>query len=88
MEFTLTALTFGFGLEVLEGKFMSNTITRKELTAWSNYIIGKPCPKHPQRLIQEGRHGNWCGVKNELGTWCDGGWPTKEWLESHREEKI
>jgi hypothetical protein len=61
-------------------------ITRSELNAWQQYQIGKPCAKHPGHIIKNGRFGLWCGVKTAFG-WCDGGWPTEEWLASFRKEQ-
>ena len=54
-------------------------MTGDELRHWQDWIVGKPCPKHPQSLIKDGKWGNWCGNKTDLGTWCDGGWPTEEY---------
>ena len=63
-------------------------MTTQELDAWQEYLVGKPCPKHPHTIIKNGKFGLWCGNKTELRTWCDGGFPTKEFLESLRKETI
>lgn len=63
------------------------TLTRKELDAWTDYQIGKPCPIHGS-VIKSGKlYGNWCGNKDEWGTWCNGGSPTEEWLINFRKEQ-
>lgn len=63
-------------------------MTEKELEQWCNHLIGKACPKHPNRIIKEGRYGLWCGAKDEMDRWCDGGSPTKEFLASIRKEAV
>ena len=60
-------------------------ITEQELRAWEKYQIGKPCPNHLDHIIQQGKYGNWCGVKTSFG-WCDGGWPSEQWLLNYRKE--
>jgi len=62
----------------------SQVITRDELDAWEKYIIGKPCPKHPNSLVKKGKYGTWCGNRTNLGSWCDCGWPTEEFIINHR----
>ena len=59
---------------------MSDTITRQQLDKWTDWLVGKSCPKHPQSLIKKGCYGNWCGNKDSFG-YCDGGWPTEEFLK-------
>lgn len=61
---------------------------RHELEAWCNYLVGKPCPIHPNRRIMNGTHGLWCGSKDEKGRWCDGGEISQEFLENLRKEKV
>lgn len=63
-----------------------NSYTQKELDAWAKYEIGKPCLKHPDRIMKKGKYGPWCGGKDELGNWCDGGWPTDEFIINLRKE--
>lgn len=65
-----------------------NEISRQELEAWEKYIIGKPCAKHPNRLIRQGNYGLFCGAKTPLGTWCSGHWPTDEWLAEFRKGAV
>lgn len=57
-------------------------LTREQLTKWQEHIIGKRCQKHPTHTVKEGKYGLWCGVKTAFG-WCDGGWPTEEWLKEN-----
>lgn len=66
--------------------FKMPTITRTEINAWQQYLVGKSCPKHPQNLIKTGNYGNWCGQKDILGTWCNGGFPTEDFLKELRKE--
>jgi hypothetical protein len=61
-------------------------ILMKELAAWQDEQIGKPCPKHPNHKIKRGKWVNWCGVKTAFG-WCDGGWPTEEWINNYRQKE-
>lgn len=63
---------------------MTQTLTREELEAWDKHILGKPCPRHPERLLKRGKFGTWCGQRMSDGTWCSGGWPTDEWLAEFR----
>lgn len=65
-----------------------NHFKRSELEAWWKYSVNKPCPLHPKKLIKSGRWGNWCGDKNEIGTYCNGGFPTEEWINKLRKENI
>lgn len=65
---------------------MDNTITQEELKAWQEYQIGKPCTKHPTHILKDGKYGLWCGVKTAFG-WCNGDWPTEEWLKNLRNNK-
>ncbi len=65
-----------------------NTFKRSELEEWEKYILHKPCPIHPNKLIKSGRWGNWCGEKDNLGRYCDGGFPTDEWINNLRKENI
>jgi len=65
----------------------ANTIYGSELEAYGKYLIGKPCPLHPQSKIKDGKWDIWCGNKTELGTWCNGGSVNKEWLENYRKIK-
>ena len=67
---------------------MTNTITRKELEAYSKYLIGKPCPLHPNSKIKDGKWDIWCGNKLEDGTWCNGGSIDEQWLTNLRKEII
>ena len=62
-------------------------LTRVEMEIWWKYCRGKPCQYHPAKLIKNGEWGNWCGEKDEMGRWCDGGWPTQEWLNNLGEEQ-
>lgn len=62
-------------------------LTREEIGAWQDYQIGKACTKHPLQTIKKGRFGNWCGTKTAFG-WCDGGWPTEEFINNFRKEKV
>ncbi len=61
------------------------TYTRKEIDAWDEYLLGKDCPVHPNAKIKQGKYGLWCGIKTENG-WCNGGWPTEEWINNYRKE--
>jgi len=63
-----------------------NQVTRQELEAWQTFLVGKACPKHPAYTIREGKFGLWCGVKTAFG-WCDGSWPSEEWLNNYRSAK-
>lgn len=63
-------------------------MTRKELEAWTDYLVGKPCPKHPHSLIKNARYGLYCGNKDEYGTGCNGGWPTTEFLTNLRKKQV
>ena len=65
---------------------MSDTITRDELAAWQAYQIGKSCTEHPNHILKDGKYGLWCGVKTAFG-WCNGAWPSEEFLEKLRKEK-
>lgn len=56
-------------------------MTVDELRVWQEFMVGKPCPRHPHKTLKDGKWGNWCGEKTQLGTWCDGGWPTEEELQ-------
>jgi hypothetical protein len=38
--------------------------------------IGKTCIKHGT-IIKQGKYGNWCGQKDDLGRWC-AGYPDNE----------
>jgi len=60
--------------------------TNKELEAWAEYEVGKPCAKHPSHTIKKGKWGNWCGQRLPNGTWCNGSWPTNEFLATLRKE--
>lgn len=62
-------------------------ISREELDKWTDWLVGKPCPKHPNMIIQRGRYGNWCKVKTAFG-WCDGGFPTEAYINELRKEKV
>ena len=65
---------------------MTDTITKQELNAWQEYLPGHFCPKHPSKIIKNGKYGLWCGTKTAFG-WCDGGMPTDSWLAKYRKEK-
>jgi len=65
---------------------MTKTVSGDEMEAWQKYLIGKQCPRHPDKIVKDGYWGLWCGAKTELGTWCDCGWPTNEWLLNFRKE--
>lgn len=62
-------------------------LTRNELDKWQDDLVGKSCPKHPENIIKRGQWGNWCGHKDKFG-WCDGGFPTEEWLNNLRKESL
>jgi hypothetical protein len=61
-------------------------MNRKDLTAWSDYLVGKQCPLHPHRIIKEGKWGLYCGEKDKFGVWCNGGWPNQEFINNLRKE--
>ena len=47
-------------------------ITHKQHDDFLKAQIGKECQFHPGRIIKDGKWGNWCGGKTEVGTWCEG----------------
>lgn len=48
-------------------------MNRELIEKYAQYLIGKPCPAHPNNIIRQGKWDLWCGMKDEFGTWCNGG---------------
>lgn len=61
-------------------------MNRKTLEAYADYLIGKPCPIHPDRTIKQGKWDIWCGAKDEFNTWCNGGEIPKEFITNYERE--
>lgn len=57
-------------------------LTPQILKAWAKYEIGKPCRKHPEYIVKNGKYGNWCGAKDDLGRWCNGSMPTPDFISN------
>ncbi len=61
-------------------------LTKEALEAYGEYLIGKPCPLHPHSIMKKGKWDIWCGNKTELGSWCNGDFPSEEFLTNFRKE--
>lgn len=62
-------------------------ITIKELELYEAYLLGKRCPKHPNNVVKRGHYDLWCGMKDELGRWCNGGPISQIFLNNLRRER-
>lgn len=55
--------------------------------AYAKYLIGKPCPMHPNRTVKKGNWDLWCGGTDELGRWCNGGAIPQEFISKYERNK-
>lgn len=63
-----------------------SNMNRETLNAYADYLIGKPCPVHPNNKIKQGRWDIFCGMRDKYGTWCNGGSPTQEFISNYERE--
>lgn len=62
-------------------------LTREELAAYADYLIGKPCPVHPNNIIKNGYYDIYCGSKTKYGSFCNGGRISIKWLNEYRKNE-